>query len=212
MSITMKDVRAMVADGVDFGAVLKSFAALRFKSDDPADQQLGELAARVEERHARLLEESAWITRKMTEVTNRLKDKTILGYAGISSTGELQSTGPRYDVACALYVEAYERLNEALRVLERIERTVEYNAAFSQLTENERQILVQLGGGDATVNQLAKEMKVVSSWVEPVVEQLIARHFVHRINKYVRRNSEQQWQDATRRAEIDALDVHPISN
>jgi hypothetical protein len=206
MSITMKEIRTIVAEGESMAKVLEKLARLRFESNDEADVRLGTLADRVGDRRERLLEETRWMSEKMVEVSRRLEQKE-LGYAGISSYGELQSAGPRFDVHCALFVAAYDELNSELGRRESAEQDARYAEVITSLTSNFSFILSVLSTGDKTEKQIAKATTYHVELVRQLVQELMDQHLVNRIGNYVRKNTVYQWACGVREDERQTKEV-----
>lgn len=215
--ITMSDVRAIIEEQSLTEEILKKLSRLRWESDNPDDVRLGMLADKLNDRRNQLLESTRWIARKMDEIAKRLSHKQ-LGYPGINSMGELQSSGPQHDVHCALYCEAYEELNRELARRSNDEMNNQYNDRVSSLPPGHRAILQVLSTSDRTARQLAGATDstledtvaaIVDLTVQHLVETIGTKHYrclpVHRWRAECERDEQRLGEMEAARKENEGL-------
>lgn len=92
-------------------------------------------------------------------------------YCGLNSLGELQSTGPQFDIAVAMYYSACERFEAIISDREREEERLKKIETFKEVNSNFRNRVVLYKLTEAmTVKQIAKAV----GWDEGNVNQSLA--------------------------------------
>lgn len=102
--------------------------------------------------------EAARLAERLNRVVVAFNHKSnYVSSSPVSSSGELQGSAVDFDIHCALFSAANDRLWGAINSIRSKEEKVEYEAAFAALSACQQSILRILESGAKSVAQLKKE-------------------------------------------------------
>jgi hypothetical protein len=159
------------------------------------DEKLYNLVSTLENRRHNVQVAAERIERTARTVIERVTLNSNLEYCGLNSSGELQGSGPAFDVEVALYVEAFRALIAELAGRANRENQARYDAAVAELTGVQQAVIHQLRLGSLTLPQLAAKTGWNRTLVEAAVKVLIDRFFVQQFKNHYTVEGLDRWTD-----------------